>query len=81
MSDAWGDGFATEAATAALTDGFERVGLDEVLAWTSPDYVRSQAVMHRVGLVRDASRDFTIVDDVMGPWNGRVWSARNPADT
>lgn len=30
----WGQGYATEAARAALRDGFERVGLQEILWWT-----------------------------------------------
>lgn len=43
---AWGLGYATEAAGAALTDVFNRVGLDAVTAYTSPDNLRSQAVMN-----------------------------------
>jgi len=39
---AWGNGYATEAAEAALNDGFTRAGLTEVLAYTAPDNLRSQ---------------------------------------
>lgn len=72
---AWGKGCATEAARAALVDVFERVRLREVLAYTAPDNLRSQAVMKRLELERDASRDFTLQSD-RGIWRGLVWSAR-----
>lgn len=72
VRSAWGHGYATEAAGAALKDAFERVGLSEVIAYTAPDNFRSQAVMKRLGLHRDPSRDFTI-DYSFGPWHGMVW--------
>jgi RimJ/RimL family protein N-acetyltransferase len=56
--DAWGQGFATEAAKAAIRDGFERGGLVEVFAFTSPPNLRSQAVMERIGMQRTPSLDF-----------------------
>jgi RimJ/RimL family protein N-acetyltransferase len=55
---AWGQGYASEAAGAALRDGFRRHGLREALAWTAPSNLRSQAVMARIGMARDPSRDF-----------------------
>ena len=54
----WGRGFATEAARAALQDGFDRCGLDEVIAFTATGNARSQAVMQRLGMTRDAAADF-----------------------
>jgi len=72
---AWGQGYATEAAAAALLDAFTRIGLGEVLAYTSHDNVRSQAVMQRLGLQRDPARDFSHVYDGR-PWQGLVWGAR-----
>ncbi|MCW5734010.1 MAG: GNAT family N-acetyltransferase [Enhydrobacter sp.] len=72
---AWGQGYATEAAAAALLDIFGRIGLGEVLAYTSDDNARSQAVMQRLGLRRDPARDFTHVYGGK-PWLGRVWVAR-----
>ena len=72
---AWGQGYATEAARAALGDVFQRIGLSEVLAYTAPDNARSQAVMARLGLQRDPERDFT-ASDVETPWTGLVWVAR-----
>lgn len=75
VRDAWGQGYATEAARSALRDAFERVGLDEVLAYTSADNRRCQAVMTRLKLQRAPQRDFRLsVAD--GVWLGLVWSAR-----
>ncbi len=76
--EAWGQGYATEAASAALNDLFTRVGLVEVLAYTAADNVRSQAVMGRLGLRRDLSLDFTAEYEGSGPWSGLVWVATAP---
>ncbi len=79
---AWGYGYATEAAQAALDDAFIRVGLAEVIAYTSADNPRSQAVMNRLQLRRDLSRDFTADSDGTTGWRGLVWVAqRKPALT
>lgn len=77
VRSAWGRGYATEAAGAALEDAFARVGLSEVIAYTSPDNIRSQAVMKRLGLHRDPSRDYT-TDYNFGAWHGMVWFKRSP---
>jgi RimJ/RimL family protein N-acetyltransferase len=47
--DSWGQGYATEAARAALDHGFEH-GLDEVFAVVRPANVRSLAVCRRLGM-------------------------------
>ena len=47
---AWGHGYATEAASAALAHGFEVVGLDEIVSFTATTNTPSQAVMRRIGL-------------------------------
>jgi len=79
--DAWGRGYASEAARAALDDVFNRVGLAEVLSFTAADNLRSQAVMARLKLARDVSRDFTLQDPRLGLWHGLVWVARpTPTD-
>ncbi|VTU35797.1 Acetyltransferase (GNAT) family protein [Variovorax sp. PBL-H6] len=54
----WGRGFATEAARAALAFGFERAGLDEIVAFTVPANTRSRAVMQRLGMTHSPADDF-----------------------
>lgn len=54
----WGKGYATEAARAAIKDGFERAGLEEIVSFTVPANVRSVKVMERVGMTRDLDGDF-----------------------
>lgn len=71
----WGHGYATEAATAALSDAFERCKLAEVFAYTAENNIRSQAVMGRLGLVRAATLDFTVHFGDVGEWHGLVWVA------
>ena len=50
ISRAWGNGFATEAASCALGHGFDRYGLDRVISIASHDNVRSLRVMERLGM-------------------------------
>jgi RimJ/RimL family protein N-acetyltransferase len=54
----WGNGYATEAARAAVDFGFEQADLDEVLSWTIPANERSQGVMKRLGMKRAPELDF-----------------------
>ncbi len=54
----WGKGYACEAATAWLRHGFEALRLEEIVSFAVHDNHRSTAVMERIGLRRDASRDF-----------------------
>ena len=56
--DHWGHGYATEAAAASLRFGFDHGGLDEIVAFTTTLNTRSQAVMERIGMVRDPDGDF-----------------------
>ena len=55
---AWGGGHATEAARALLDDGFTRLSLAEIIAFTAISNLRSRAVMERLGMVRRPDRDF-----------------------
>ncbi|MDH4608250.1 GNAT family N-acetyltransferase [Pseudomonas sp. BN102] len=58
MRPHWGQGLASEAAQAALAFAFERLLLAEVVAFTVPANLRSQAVMERIGMQRDFDGDF-----------------------
>lgn len=74
VRQAWGYGYATEAALAALADFRARQPGVEVLAYTGPDNHRSQAVMIRLNLRRDPTRDFTMpFGSIL--WHGLVWVA------
>jgi RimJ/RimL family protein N-acetyltransferase len=54
----WGRGYATEAALASAAHAFDGAGLDELVSFTTPANVRSQAVMQRIGMTHDAADDF-----------------------
>lgn len=53
----WGHGYATEAAKASLAVGFGRLGLTEIVSFTSLLNMSSRAVMERIGM-RNTGRDF-----------------------
>lgn len=55
---AWGQGYATEAARAAMDDGFARIGLDRIVTFTARPNLPSQAVMARLGMTRRPDLDF-----------------------
>lgn len=55
---AWGNGYATEAARAAVDFGHGSVRLPEVLSFTAAINLRSRAVMERIGLVHQPEGDF-----------------------
>lgn len=54
----WGRRYATEAARAAMEDGFYRLGFDEIVAFTVVNNHRSRNVMERLGMRRDPTEDF-----------------------
>lgn len=55
---AWGHGYATEAARAALAYGFATMALPDIVTFTAAVNLRSRAVMERLGMVRDPAEDF-----------------------
>jgi len=52
----WGEGLATEAGGTAIRWGFERAGLDEIVAFALLDNLRSRRVMEKLGMTYE--RDF-----------------------
>jgi ribosomal-protein-alanine N-acetyltransferase len=54
----WRRGYAAEAATAALADGFARLDLAEIVAFTAVVNLPSRAVMHHIGMIHDPADDF-----------------------
>jgi len=50
LPEAWGQGFATEGATAMVRYGFDDLGLDRIIGVTHPDNHASQRVLMKAGL-------------------------------
>ncbi|MES2819425.1 MAG: GNAT family N-acetyltransferase [Pseudomonadota bacterium] len=57
-ADYWEEGYACEAAEAALAFAFQHLGLDEVVAFTVPANTHSLGLMQRLGMARDPRDDF-----------------------
>jgi RimJ/RimL family protein N-acetyltransferase len=55
---AWGHGYATEAALAALAFAFDQLESGEIVACTVPANRRSRAVMERLAMTHDPREDF-----------------------
>ncbi|BDI59781.1 GNAT family N-acetyltransferase [Qipengyuania nanhaisediminis] len=56
--DAWGKGYAREAAEASLALGFERFAADEIIALTVEGNQASWGLMERLGMARRPDLDF-----------------------
>jgi RimJ/RimL family protein N-acetyltransferase len=56
----WGNGFAPEAALAALQWGFANADPpdDQIVSFATEGNLKSQRVMHKIGMIRDADGDF-----------------------
>lgn len=82
--DAWGQGYAKEAAIATLDAAFERFGTPEVVALTIIDNTGSWGLMERLGMRRREELDY---DDMRyePPWRRTIvysieradWEARD----
>lgn len=55
---AWGNGYAPEAARAAIDDGFSRLGFTEIVSFTTVNNTNSRRVMEKLGMIRDPADDF-----------------------
>jgi ribosomal-protein-alanine N-acetyltransferase len=55
---AWGQGYATEGATAVLEYGFKTFDLPEIVSFTSAINERSIAVMERIAMRHNKADDF-----------------------
>jgi RimJ/RimL family protein N-acetyltransferase len=77
----WGQGYATEAAKAALDYGFEELGWSEIVAVTVPANQRSRRVMERLGMTRAPEDDFDHPRLPEGPLRRHVlYRLRNPRE-
>lgn len=56
--EAWGRGYAKEAATAAMELGFTRFGADEIVALTVQQNAPSWGLMLRLGMTRREELDY-----------------------
>ena len=78
---AWGQGYATEAARAAVAWGFANQDAPEIVAVTAASNLASQAVMRRIGMSPEPWRDFDhprLAQD--HPLRRHVtWSVKRPA--
>jgi [ribosomal protein S5]-alanine N-acetyltransferase len=50
--DAWGKGYATEAAAACVRYGFDELGMSRIIGLTFPANVASQRVLEKIGMKR-----------------------------
>lgn len=60
--DAWGKGYALEAAKAAMASGFEHFGAPHMIALTVDGNSASWGLMQRLGMERRADLDFPSKD-------------------
>jgi RimJ/RimL family protein N-acetyltransferase len=80
----WGQGLATEGARAALACGFDKLGLDEIVALTVPRNARSRRVMEKLGMVYTQDFEHPLIPEghplrrhVLYRLTSRRWRAEN----
>jgi ribosomal-protein-alanine N-acetyltransferase len=56
--NAWGFGYASEAARRSLQYGFTEADLAQIVSFTYVGNTRSRAVMERIGMTHDPASDF-----------------------
>jgi RimJ/RimL family protein N-acetyltransferase len=70
--DQWGKGYATEGGRAAVAFGFDELGLEEIVSFTSVVNERSRRVMERLGMTHDPRDDFDHPSVSRGPLRRHV---------
>lgn len=77
--DAWGQGYAKEAAIATLAAAFDRFGADELVALTVADNIASWGLMKRLAMRRRSELDY---DDTRyaPPWRRAIVYSINRAE-
>ncbi len=73
VHDAWGKGYATEAARAVLSWGFTTLGMQRIVAVVYPENLRSRRVieklgMRSLGLARHYGADLLKFELTAGEW-------------
>jgi len=58
----WGQGLATEGASACLQEGFQRRGLEDIYSFTSIHNLPSEKVMIRIGMTRQGTFPHPLLD-------------------
>ncbi|WP_083507980.1 GNAT family N-acetyltransferase [Aureimonas frigidaquae] len=67
LPEAWGQGYATEAARRCLRYGLDELGLTRIVSWCVVDNLASEAVMRRIGMVQAGFLDNPSVDAARHP--------------
>lgn len=70
---AWGLGYATESARAALEHAVRMTKLANIVSYTGKANHRSQSVMRRLGLHRQPGLDFTVSLEAGRSFHALVW--------
>lgn len=78
---AWGRGYATEGALLALRHGFEVLGLPQIVSFTVPANLASQAVMRRIGLTLRGEFDHPRFADAHPLRRHALYAAERPTHT
>jgi RimJ/RimL family protein N-acetyltransferase len=75
---AWGRGFATEGARAALDHSFGPLGMGRIISIAHHDNVRSQRVMERLGMRRQGTARWRGGDMMWCAIDRDAWLAERP---
>lgn len=71
--DAWGRGYATEAAGALVAYGFDKLGLHRIAATCDPDNVGSARVLRKIGMLPEGRMRAYFL--IRGEWRDRLMFA------